>query len=111
MRYSGTCTASRRDASRRVVSPRRTTRRLTSPHVTTRHPTLLTSPLRPTPLPPPLNQSHDAVLVQDVATIKEYSCVEGLVALDKECMGDLDAIHEAMLKVKEEGLWSKPVFT
>lgn len=74
------------------------------------------------------------VLVTDVDTIKEYSCCQvrktarniyrqrlsnsfasnspqGLVALDKECMGDLPAIHEAMLKVKSEGLWSKPVFT
>ena len=51
------------------------------------------------------------VLVQDVNTIKEYACVQGLVALDTECMGDLPKIHDAMLKVKEEGLWSKPVFT
>ncbi|GMI03129.1 hypothetical protein TrVE_jg3433 [Triparma verrucosa] len=51
------------------------------------------------------------VLVTDVTTIKEYSCCQGLVALDKECMDDLPAIHDAMLKVKSEGLWSKPVFT
>ena len=51
------------------------------------------------------------VLVSDVATIKEYSCVEGLVAVDKAAMGDLPKIHEMMLKVKEDGLWSKPVFT
>jgi hypothetical protein len=37
--------------------------------------------------------------------------MQGLVALDGALMGDLDAIHAAMLKVKEEGLWSKPVFT
>jgi len=51
------------------------------------------------------------VLVNDVSTIKEYSCVQGLIALDVECVGDLPKIHEKMMKVKEEGLWSKPVFT
>jgi len=48
---------------------------------------------------------------QDVAMVKEYACMQGLVALDGALMGDLDDIHAAMLKVKEEGLWSKPVYT
>jgi len=46
-----------------------------------------------------------------VSAVKEYACMQGLVALDGALMGDLDAIHAAMLKVKEEGLWSKPVYT
>ena len=50
------------------------------------------------------------VLVSDVSTIKEYSCVQGLVAVDAKAMGDLPKIHEAMIKAKEEGLWSKPFF-
>jgi len=50
------------------------------------------------------------VLVSDVSTIKEYSCVQGLVAVDAKAMDDLPKIHEAMTKAKEEGLWSKPFF-
>ena len=37
MRYSGTCTASRREASRSVVSPHLTSPHLTSPHLTSPH--------------------------------------------------------------------------
>ena len=51
------------------------------------------------------------VLVTDISSVKEYSCMQGLVALDAACMGDIPAIHDAMLKVKSEGLWSKPVYT
>lgn len=51
------------------------------------------------------------VLVTDITMVKEYSCLQGLVALDSKCMSDLPRIHAAMLKVKSEGLWSKPVFT
>ncbi|KAJ1455093.1 hypothetical protein M885DRAFT_520639 [Pelagophyceae sp. CCMP2097] len=51
------------------------------------------------------------ILVSDVGSIKEYACVQGLVAVDAKAMLDLPKIHEAMLKVKAEGLWSKPVFT
>lgn len=50
------------------------------------------------------------VMVTDISTVKEYSCMQGLVALDERCMGDLDAIHEAMLKVKQESAWSKPFY-
>jgi len=51
------------------------------------------------------------VILTDVTAVKPYSCVEGLVAVDAAAMGDLPAIHAAMLNVKGEGLWSKPVFT
>lgn len=34
--------------------------------------------------------------------LKEYSCVSGLVALDKENMKNIDKIHSAMLKVMKE---------
>ena len=37
------------------------------------------------------------VLVQDVTTVKEYSCIQGLVAVDEKAMGDLPKIHEAMM--------------
>jgi len=51
------------------------------------------------------------VLVQDVNVVKEYACIQGLVALDEKCMDDLPRIHEAMMTVKTEGgPWNKPFF-
>jgi len=44
----------------------------------------------------------------DVSAVKEYSCVQGLVAVDKAAMGDLPKIRESMLKVMEE---SEPTYT
>lgn len=38
-------------------------------------------------------------IVTDVALLKEYSCLNGLVALDKTNMKNLDKIHATMLKV------------
>ena len=38
----------------------------------------------------------------DVSAVKEYACVQGLVAVDKAAMGDLPKIRESMLKVMEE---------
>ena len=39
--------------------------------------------------------------VSVVDEVKEYSCMQGLVALDKSRMGDLTTIRKAMLKVME----------
>ena len=44
----------------------------------------------------------------DVSAVKEYSCVQGLVAADKAAMGELPKIREAMLQVMEE---SEPTYT
>ena len=44
----------------------------------------------------------------DVSAVKEYSCVQGLVAADKAAMGELPKIREAMLRVMEE---SEPTYT
>ena len=41
------------------------------------------------------------VIVSDVHTIREYSCVQGLVALDQACIQDLPKIRAAMLKVQQ----------
>ncbi len=40
------------------------------------------------------------VIVGDVAVVKEYACLQGLVALDAASMGALPAIHAAMLTVQ-----------
>lgn len=40
------------------------------------------------------------IIVDDVNNVKEYSCLCGLVALDKSNMDILPKIHDAMLKVK-----------
>jgi len=42
-----------------------------------------------------------AVIVNDVKTVKQYSCLQGLVALDKSAMDQLPIIREAMLKVRK----------
>jgi hypothetical protein len=39
------------------------------------------------------------VKVAEVDLVKEYSCLQGLLAVDKENMGKLDAFHVAMTKV------------
>lgn len=41
------------------------------------------------------------VIVNDVKTVKQYSCLQGLVALDKSAMDQLPTIREAMLKVRK----------
>jgi len=48
------------------------------------------------------------ITVSDVGMIKEYSCMQGLVAVDKAAMGDLPKIREAMIEVQKEHL---PTFT
>lgn len=51
------------------------------------------------------------VLVQDVAAIKEYACVEGLVAVDAKAIGDLPMIHDGMIHMTVEGgPWAKPFY-
>jgi len=45
----------------------------------------------------------------DVSAVKEYSCVQGLVAVDKAAMGDLPKIRESMIKVMEES--EPPTYT
>lgn len=44
------------------------------------------------------------MIVDDVSYLKEYSCLRGLVALDKHNMSPerIDQIHSAMIKVIEE---------
>lgn len=42
------------------------------------------------------------IIAQDANMIKEYSCVQGLLALDKENLENLDKIHAAILKVSTE---------
>ena len=42
------------------------------------------------------------VLVGEVELVKEYSCLQGLVALDKENLAKLDQFHAAMTKVAAE---------
>jgi hypothetical protein len=46
--------------------------------------------------------------VSDVRMVKEYACLQGLVAVDKAAIGDLPKIREAMLKVMQE---HKPTYT
>jgi len=48
------------------------------------------------------------ISVSDVNSVKEYSCMQGLVAVDKAAMGDLKKIREAMQEVMKE---NKPTFT
>ena len=48
------------------------------------------------------------IMAGDVSAVKEYSCVQGLVAADKAAMGELPKIREAMLRVMEE---SEPTYT
>jgi len=50
----------------------------------------------------------ETFVVNDVAVIKEYSCVQGLFAVDKAAMGDVKRFREAMLKVKKV---DPPTFT
>mmetsp|Transcript_32364 Transcript_32364/g.100148 ORF Transcript_32364/g.100148 Transcript_32364/m.100148 type:complete len:448 (+) Transcript_32364:161-1504(+) len=51
------------------------------------------------------------VLVQDVNVVKEYSCIQGLVAVDAKAMPDLPKIHDAMMHMTTEGgPWSKPFY-
>merc|ERR1711988_295425 len=47
-------------------------------------------------------------IVRDVAMIKEYACLRGLIALDKKNMEQLSIIRDAMLKVSED---YPPLFT
>jgi len=42
------------------------------------------------------------ISVSDVNSVKEYSCMQGLVAVDKRAMKDLPKIREAMKVVQEE---------
>jgi len=42
------------------------------------------------------------ISVSDVEAVKEYSCMQGLVAVDKAAMGDLPKIREAMKEVMKE---------
>jgi 3'(2'), 5'-bisphosphate nucleotidase len=42
------------------------------------------------------------IAVNDVNSVKEYSCMQGLVAVDKAAMKDLPKIREAMKTVMEE---------
>ena len=48
------------------------------------------------------------IMAGDVSAVKEYSCVQGLVAVDTAAMGELPKIREAMLRVMEE---SEPTYT
>jgi len=48
------------------------------------------------------------ISVNDVSSVKEYSCMQGLVAVDKRAMQDLPKIREAMKVVQEE---HAPTFT
>jgi len=48
------------------------------------------------------------ITTTDVNSIKAYSCMQGLVAVDKSAMGDLAKIHAAMLEVKKD---NKPTYT
>lgn len=48
------------------------------------------------------------ISVNDVTSVKEYSCMQGLVAVDKRAMQDLPKIREAMKVVQEE---HAPTFT
>lgn len=41
------------------------------------------------------------IIVNDVAMVKEYSCMKGLVAVDKSALDKLPGIHAAMKKVEE----------
>lgn len=51
------------------------------------------------------------VLVQDVTAIKEYACVQGLVAVDAKAMDDLPKIHDKMMHMTVEGgPWAKPFY-
>lgn len=42
------------------------------------------------------------VLASEVDLVKEYSCLMGLLALDKSSLGALDFFHESMLKVQAQ---------
>lgn len=44
----------------------------------------------------------------DAGGVKEYSCLQGLVALDQAAIGDLPKIRKAMLKVMED---NEPTYT
>ena len=44
----------------------------------------------------------------DAGGVKEYSCLQGLVALDQAAIGDLPVIRKAMLKVMED---NEPTYT
>lgn len=48
------------------------------------------------------NDGEHDLFVDDVDSVKEYSCLLGLVALTKDRLADLDAIHTAMLKVRDQ---------
>lgn len=48
------------------------------------------------------------VLVTEVELVKEYACLQGLLALDKENAGKLDEFYEAMTKVAAT---TPPVYT
>jgi hypothetical protein len=48
------------------------------------------------------------VKVTEVELVKEYSCLQGLLALDKENLANLDQIHAAMVKVASE---DAPMYT
>ena len=42
------------------------------------------------------------IAVNDVNSVKEYSCMQGLVAVDKAAMKDLPKIRKAMEVVQKE---------
>ena len=44
----------------------------------------------------------EEMIVPDVELLKEYSCLNGLVALDKQNLAHIDKLHAAMLKVQAE---------
>ena len=48
------------------------------------------------------------VLVTEVELVKEYACLQGLLALDKENAGKLDEFYDAMTKVAAT---TPPVYT
>ena len=48
------------------------------------------------------------VLVTEVELVKEYACLQGLLALDKENAGKLDEFHAVMTKVAAT---TPPVYT
>lgn len=48
------------------------------------------------------------ILASEVDLVKEYSCMMGLVALDKQNLANLDYFHEKMLNVLKD---TKPMYT
>jgi hypothetical protein len=42
------------------------------------------------------------VLATEVGLVKEYACVQGLLALCKGNLANIDFFHKAMVKIKED---------